>query len=220
MSTLLMRLAAPLQAWGLESKFDVRRSGREPTKSGVIGLAAAALGIRRDEDTRLAELAAMRFGVRIDHEGVMMRDFHTARTSSTAYVTQRYYLSDAVFVAGLESEDEALLNRIADALAHPVFPLYLGRRSCPPAGPLCMGVVPAALEDALAAAPLQAGSATNGLRMVTEVKPGHSGGFVRDVPISFNPEKRIYAFRQVNETTIGSGRSPMVHDPMAELEGG
>lgn len=220
MSTLLMRLAAPLQAWGLESKFDVRRSGREPTKSGVIGLAAAALGIRRDEDTRLAELAAMRFGVRIDREGVMMRDFHTARTSSTAYVTQRYYLSDAVFVAGLESEDEALLNRIAVALAHPVFPLYLGRRSCPPAGPLCMGVVPAALEDALAAAPLQAGAATNGLRMVTEVKPGHSGGFVRDVPISFNPEKRIYAFRQVNETTIGSGRSPMVHDPMAELEGG
>ena len=221
MSTLLMRLAAPLQAWGLESKFDVRRSGREPTKSGVIGLAAAALGIRRDEDTRLAELAAMRFGVRIDREGVMMRDFHTARTSSTAYVTQRYYLSDAVFVAGLESEDEALLNRIADALAHPVFPLYLGRRSCPPAGPLCMGVVPAALEDALAAAPLQAaGAPANGLRMVVEVKPGHKGGFVRDVPVSFNPEKRLYAFRQVNETTIGSGRSPAFHDPMAELEGG
>ena len=103
MSTLLVRLAAPLQAWGLESKFDVRRSGREPTKSGVIGLVAAALGIRRNEDERLAELAAMRFGVRVDREGVMIRDFHTARTPVTAYVTQRYYLSDAVFVAGLES---------------------------------------------------------------------------------------------------------------------
>ena len=224
MSTLLMRLAAPLQAWGLESKFDVRRSGREPTKSGVIGLVAAAMGIRRDEDARLAELAAMRFGVRVDREGTMYRDYHTVLTKTKSNgktitaETHRYYLSDAVFVAGLESEDEALLGRMAEALDHPVFPLFLGRRSCPPTGRLCMGVVPAELEDALTTAPIQGEGKQDGLRMVTEAKQGMRGGLVRDVPVSFNPSKRLYAFRQVNETTIRFGGDETTHDPMAELE--
>ena len=44
MSTLLLRLAGPLQAWGCESKFEKRRTGREPTKSAVVGLLAAAMG--------------------------------------------------------------------------------------------------------------------------------------------------------------------------------
>jgi len=38
MSTLLLRLAAPLQAWGINSKFDIRKTEREPSKSGVVGL--------------------------------------------------------------------------------------------------------------------------------------------------------------------------------------
>lgn len=44
MATLLLRLAAPLQSWGSDSKFETRKTGREPTKSGVVGLLAAALG--------------------------------------------------------------------------------------------------------------------------------------------------------------------------------
>lgn len=47
MATLLLRLAAPLQAWGADSKFETRKTNREPTKSGVIGLLAAALGLRQ-----------------------------------------------------------------------------------------------------------------------------------------------------------------------------
>ena len=47
MSTLLLRLAGPMQAWGADSRFDIRKTNREPTKSGVIGLLAAALGLRR-----------------------------------------------------------------------------------------------------------------------------------------------------------------------------
>ena len=57
MATLLLRLAAPLQAWGADSKFETRKTGREPTKSGVIGLLAAALGLRRDEREALTRLA-------------------------------------------------------------------------------------------------------------------------------------------------------------------
>ena len=68
-------------------------------------------------------------------------------------MTHRYYLADAIFLAGLESEDEALLQQIADALRHPVYPLFLGRRSCPPTLPLCLGIRQNTLEEALQAEP-------------------------------------------------------------------
>ena len=69
MATLLLRLAAPLQAWGADSKFETRKTNREPTKSGVIGLLAAALGLRRDESEGLARLTGLRFGVRVEGKG-------------------------------------------------------------------------------------------------------------------------------------------------------
>ena len=78
MATLLLRLAAPLQSWGADSKFETRKTEREPTKSGVIGLLAAALGLRRDDDAGLQPLCGLRFGVRIDREGELLVDFHTA----------------------------------------------------------------------------------------------------------------------------------------------
>ena len=46
---LLLRLAGPLQSWGMLSHFNERDTARFPTRSGVIGLLAAALGIARDE---------------------------------------------------------------------------------------------------------------------------------------------------------------------------
>lgn len=220
MSTLLLRLAAPMQAWGLDCKFDTRRTAREPTKSGVVGLAAAALGIRRGDDDALARLSAMRFGVRVDQEGAMVRDYHTAkREGIAAYVTQRYYLADAVFVAGLESDDEAMLEEIAEALNHPAFPLFLGRRACPPTGAIGLGIVSAELEHALRAAPIQTNRRLAApLRMVTEARHSASGGVVRDVPVSFSPERRQYAFRRVVETSFHPDVGDAIHDPMAELE--
>ena len=137
MSTLLMRLAAPLQSWGVDAKFDRHGTERVPTKSGIVGLAAAALGRRRNES--IEDLQALRFGVRVDREGMLLRDYHTAKNAKLAYVTNRYYLSDAVFLAGLEG-DEALLAKIENALRHPAFPLFLGRRSCPPEGRLSLGI--------------------------------------------------------------------------------
>ena len=117
MSTLLLRLAAPLQSWGIDSKFDIRRTGREPSKSGVIGLICAAFGIKRDDDEMVSQLATLRFGVRVDKEGHFMRDFHIARSKKgDSYVTNRYYLADAEFLVGFESADEELLKRIEYAL--------------------------------------------------------------------------------------------------------
>ncbi|MEV6973738.1 type I-E CRISPR-associated protein Cas5/CasD [Kitasatospora sp. NPDC093806] len=73
-AVLLLRLAAPLQAWGAGSRFDRRGTQPHPTKSGVVGLAAAALGRDRAED--VGDLAALRFGVRADRPGTPVHDYH------------------------------------------------------------------------------------------------------------------------------------------------
>ena len=57
MATLLLRLSAPLQSWGAESKFETRRTEKFPTKSGVIGLLASALGYSREDS--LTDLNAL-----------------------------------------------------------------------------------------------------------------------------------------------------------------
>ena len=62
--TLLLRLAAPMQSWGVASKYTTRDTAMGPSKSGVIGLLAAALGRGRDES--IEDLAGLKFGVRAD----------------------------------------------------------------------------------------------------------------------------------------------------------
>ena len=79
MSTLLLRLAAPLQAWGLDSKFNIRQTGNVPSKSGVTGMLAAALGRSRDESVE--DLASLRFGIRVVREGKLICDYHTVSRS-------------------------------------------------------------------------------------------------------------------------------------------
>ncbi|MFB7913494.1 type I-E CRISPR-associated protein Cas5/CasD [Streptomyces sp. NPDC056061] len=83
---LLVRLAAPLQSWGVVGRFGRRDTHTRPTKSGVIGLCAAALGLprepppgvpRNDTNDPLAELTPLLFGVRADHPGKPVRDYHT-----------------------------------------------------------------------------------------------------------------------------------------------
>lgn len=213
MSTLLLRLAGPMQSWGTDSKFDVRRTQREPRKSGVIGLVAAALGVSRQDRQALAALACLRFGVRVDREGTLLRDYHTAhgktcKKEEVVYITNRYYLADAVFVAGLESEDSALLERMGEALVSPAFPLYLGRRSCPPTGRIFLGISPKPLEEAL-----RENAPDSASWLVLDAKAGEPGGLQRDVPLSFNPNRREYGFRRVVSCSLHSE-----HDPMAELE--
>lgn len=235
MSTLLLRLAAPLQSWGVASKFDTRDTGREPTKSGVIGMLGAALGRRRTED--LNDLQGIRFGVRIDQPGTLMRDFHTARLrqQNAPFVTHRYYLADAAFLVGLEAEDR-ILNELALALKNPVFPLYLGRRSCPPVGPLVLGFREGNLQQALEAEPWQAcewyqkKNQVNQIKLtiVCDARPDESGAFLRrDLPVSFDQRHRQYGFRMVKDTAEAIAvRLPQPgiemetdHDPMAEIGG-
>ena len=224
MSTLLLRLAAPLQAWGTDSKFEVRRTNREPSKSGVIGLLAAALGLRRDAD--LSKLSALRFGVRVDRNGEVIKDFHMAKAEKTSYLTYRYYLSDAIFLVGLESEDRSFLEQIERALRNPCFPLFLGRRSCPPTLPLVLGIREDALETALR-------GEENQNKDLKSIRQSHryirldcgvgeqEGAVVQDLPISFNPMKREFGYRRAKEIwlrdDVNTEGSAEEHDAMAEL---
>lgn len=152
MSALLLRLAGPLQSWGYRSRFSDRDTGLEPTKSGVVGLLCCSLGRRRSESP--TDLAALRMHVRVDRQGTLLKDFHTAGggvfrgsrdyfapTSSGAKgkhpnVTERHYLQDASFLVALEGNDDDLLKRLGECLKDPHWPLSLGRRSCPPSEPV------------------------------------------------------------------------------------
>ena len=240
MSTLLLRLAAPLQAWGTESRFNTRQTGTVPSKSAVIGLLAAALGRKRDAD--LTDLRALRFGVRTDQPGTLLRDFHTVhyrkKPTDPPDVTYRYYLSDAVFLVGLESEYLSFMNALEEALKAPAYPLFLGRRSCPPTLPLVLGIRELPLEASLRAEPWQASDSyrqrwlnrnpgeSPSLPLLTDADgTGHGSTVIQDDPLSFDQRNRQHSFRAVE------GKTPVTlilkesvtvqteHDAFAEVEG-
>lgn len=236
MATLLLRLAAPLQSWGSSSKFEVRKTNREPTKSGVVGLLAAALGLRRDNTRDLSQLNCLRLAVRVDQEGTLLMDYHTANNPTpdevrqarrenkkvgAPYVTKRYYLADAIFLIGLESENEELLQRLSRALEHPVYPLFLGRRSCPPTLPLCLGVRPEPLLDAVRSEPSQVPAWKHDQNLYTRIvmdaeTTSPDAVPCRDLAVSFSPIHRQFGYRPVREIPVKTPNETN-HDPFAEL---
>ncbi|GAA0447657.1 type I-E CRISPR-associated protein Cas5/CasD [Paractinoplanes deccanensis] len=233
MTVLLLRLAGPLQSWGSSSRFARRGTDTAPTKSGVIGMLAAAKGIRRTEP--LTELLGLEFGVRLDQPGQILRDFQTARSldgRDSAPLTYRFYLSDATFLAAVHG-DAALLQDLAHALSRPRYPLYLGRRSCPPAGPVSLGVHDTTLDDALDSWPWlaaerlrrRAGPSVR-LEIVRDARPGEqSTETLPDEPVTFDPAHRQHTWRSVlrrhvdvpNDLAERPGAAD--HDPLSLLGG-
>lgn len=234
MTTLMLRLAGPMQAWGAASRFSRRETRHEPTKSGVLGLLAAAQGRRRTDE--LEDLAALKFGVRVDQSGVLIRDFQTARSldgSKTMPLSYRFYLGDAVFLAGVEGND-ALIEGLSESLANPTFPLYLGRRSCPPILPLHLTVTEDPLLKALQEAQWQAADwyrkkQGNVVRLRIAIDgegaergEAERGEMVCDRPVSFSPEHRRYEWRTVveREVLIENPKALAdIHNPMASFGG-
>ena len=207
MPTLLLRLQAPMQSWGVSSHFTSRDTTREPTKSGVIGLICAALGRPRDAD--ISDLAALKMGVRVDREGILQNDFHVAQDILLALgkgtkdteISDRYYLSDAVFLVGLEGP-QALLEEIQTALKAPHWMLYLGRKAFPPGKPVWVqnGLRDEPLLQALKTFPALVPDLEESVRVVLESDVGE---FVRmDVPISF--AERRFSSRRIQMGRIDS----------------
>lgn len=155
-NTLFLRLQGPLQSWGERARWSVRDTAPEPTKSGVIGLVACALGINQDEPIR-ALSASVQMGIRIDNAGIPLTDYHTIgggaaepmlltaegkpkKSSGDPHteISLRDYLCDASFLAALQAEP-GLIHQIATAVQNPVWVIFLGRKSCPPAQPVFAG---------------------------------------------------------------------------------
>ncbi|MGV9556236.1 type I-E CRISPR-associated protein Cas5/CasD [Streptomyces sp. NPDC003401] len=237
-SVLALRLAGPLQSWGASSRFTRRTTESAPTKSGVVGLLAGAVGIQRDDDARLAPLAALRFGVRIDQPGTRVRDFQTAHhgvTGKSMPLSERFYLADAVFVAAVEGE-HTLLAELDAAVRTPVYPPFLGRRSCPPAAPLELGLYQdARLESVLESVPWQASTwyrrrlrnqRPDGLTVLREAAADERGtaDVLRDQPLSFAAAHRRHALRTVVTGTVpvpqpeAAAVNVARHDPFDALE--
>ncbi|MET9734473.1 type I-E CRISPR-associated protein Cas5/CasD [Streptomyces sp. NPDC006458] len=234
---LSLLLAGPLQSWGASSRFTRRTTESAPTKSAVIGLLAAAVGIERDDDKRLTPLSALRFGVRIDQPGTRIRDFHTAHHTATGKampLSERFYLADAVFVAAVEGE-HGLLTHLQQALRAPVYPPFLGRRSCPPARPVDLTLHKGArLEHVLAHEPWQAAGwyrrrqhnrPPETLTVLREIRAGDSpaaADTLRDQPVSFAAAHRRHALRTVVTTSVPRPPAPDTgqaarHDPFDAL---
>ena len=143
MSVLMLRIEGPMQAWGTHSHFTERDTSLEPTKSGIIGLLCSALGRKRNED--IGDLVSLRMGVRVDREGKRMKDFHTTLNVPKAdpkarpgtVISNRYFLSDACFLIGLEGDGE-ILEPILSALNDPNWIVFLGRKSFPPSQPILL----------------------------------------------------------------------------------
>jgi len=207
MPTLLLHLAGPMQSWGTTSRFDHRDTGKEPSKSGVIGLLAAALGLDRDNWTDLEPLTRLAMGVRHDRAGEPKRDYQTAKDIISAdrkkihvtAVTTREYLADAVFLVGLESDDRALLERSNAALRDPFWPLALGRKSYVPSESIWMqdGVQATPLRDTLGRWPWIASRRKREnppeLLLVSFESEDGSGLLKMDQPLSSFAERRFGA---------------------------
>jgi CRISPR system Cascade subunit CasD len=168
---LVFRLYGPLASWGEVAVGEIRSTAIHPTRSALLGLLAAALGLRRDAEDEHAELSrTLRFAVRVESAGVPLSDYHTAqvmaprrgrvdatrkaqlrgrRVDLETILSRRDYRCDALYtvVAWQEGAPQGPplwpLDALARALERPVFPLYLGRKSCPPGLPLSPRVLDA-----------------------------------------------------------------------------
>jgi CRISPR system Cascade subunit CasD len=224
---LLIPCVGPMQSWGTRSRFQERDTEREPSKSGVIGMLCAALG--RDRGEPLDDLAALKMGVRADREGKLEKDFQTAQDVAVAsggttqdLLSNRYFLSDAAFMVGLEGPYD-LLDKLHSALERPVWPLFLGRKSYVPSEPpyLRDGLLrDVSLREALKGYPLTLAAGVlnhrleeakkgrgNPIRLVFESEePTHE---VRnDQPVSFSLGRREFRQRYVTTEYEGIAKFP------------
>ncbi len=163
---LLFRLYGPLASWGDIAVGTHRPSYDHPSKSAVMGLLAAAIGIRRNEENKHRELAeAYNFAVLVNSPGVFLRDYHTAQIPSarslkkqnhivtrkeelgvekeelTAVLSSRDYYSDSLYTIAIWPKEDSetipySLELFEKKLNEPEFVLYLGRKSCPLALPV------------------------------------------------------------------------------------
>ncbi len=212
MAVLALKLSGPFQSWGTSLKLRDHETDTMPSKSGVIGIVAAAFGRRRNAD--ISDLRALRFGVRSDAPGSLLRDYQSSHIWSVdengkvysrnedSYIGNRYYLQDACFTVGLEGNRD-FLEKCAEALKHPVFPPYLGRRSCVPDPGMVIGIFDGSLEEVLSVLPDQSDRGNSGFMRICVETEGAGDRMRHDNPISYDFHNRQYSYRMEKELQIG-----------------
>ena len=249
MKTILLKFSGPLQSYGTSSHFQTRYTDNYPSKSAVLGLLAACLGYRRDEEEKLRELSTLKFAVRIDQQGGLLKDYHIAITDKEiveipqTYVTNRYYLEDALFVVALSGMDE-LIDTLIKAIKSPYFQPFMGRRSLPVPVDFFLRESADDILDSLRNLPWQAAPWYKkkeekqgiGEKISLEVYADEEilkdekisrSKLRRDIPISFSQKGRQFAFRQEACISIevlsgiekGLGVEDIEHDVFSTLEG-
>jgi len=238
MKTILLKFAGPMQSWGTDSHFEIRHTDSYPSKSGVLGLVAAALGWRRN-DKRIEKLNKICFAVRVDQSGNLLEDYQIAYNSKLdrkkgTYVTRRYYIQDGVFVAALGISQAEDVNEILAALRQPYFQPYMGRRSLPLPVDFILDVVEGEPVSVLRDFPWQAADwyqkkeqlkdNTGRQRLSIFAEKDIDGGIVRrrrDHVVSLASSGRRYLPRMEYETfcEIAMPKSRQEHDAFAALGG-
>lgn len=162
---LALLFDAPLQSWGYQSKFDRRTTASFPTRSGILGMICAAMGIDREDAISLSQFSDVTINVYTLNQKGRMVDYHTVGAAydkktqkqyivpkanggtGQTVVTYREYLQDATFGVFL-SGAKNIIEEIEAALRYPKWGIWLGRKSCVPATPVVQGMYETA-ENAL-----------------------------------------------------------------------
>lgn len=169
---LVFQLHGPMASWGVDAPGEVRHSHELPSRSALLGLLAAALGIRRDEEERLNNINQhYSFLLCASKNPRWARDYHTVQMPKevrkacyfsrrdelndpellSALISRRDYYTDAWWMVAIAPTPDApySLEQLRDALQYPLFPLYLGRKSHPLALPLAPLLLEGAAPDVL-----------------------------------------------------------------------
>lgn len=204
-TVLALLLDAPMQAWGVSSRYGRRTTLAHPTRSGVTGLLCAAMGIDRGDTASLAALAGLSMEtlvIRKRHEATRWIDYHTVGggyDSETqrgsvptkaedgkprgTVLTEREYLGDAAFGV-LLAGDADLLRRCSRGLDDPRWGLWLGRKCCIPTDLISQGLH---ASRAAAIAHLESRTSCRVVRVVREVDRFEEGTeTLLDVPLDFS----------------------------------
>lgn len=172
MDYLVMRLYAPISSWGTLAVGEDRPTVNYPTRSAVLGLLGAALGIKRSETQQLKDLAdSVGIASKTYSEGTILRDYHTIQTPNAGkgvqfftrkqelqsakvetILSSRDYREDGLWIVAIwlkpetdnsHCEFKVNLEQLQQALKYPTFTLYLGRKSCPLSLPLSPQIITA-----------------------------------------------------------------------------
>ncbi len=215
---LLLWFEGPMQSWGSSSRFGRRESEAFPTKSGVLGMIAAALGKTGEQVEWLKSVSSYPMNVtifsRTGQKPEVIRDFHTvgngynvddswenlmipkttdgkSPNGSGSKLTYRFYLQDACYAVVFQLP-LTQAEIIASALQNPTWGCSLGRKSCVPTEWIFQGIYE---SEELIQKYIEELALSKNKQPFAEIREGEFAELgdvfaLDDIPLNFGPYKR------------------------------